>query len=299
MCVPVGTVNTQPHQKGCTLLFAGEDRGEERGFPSLFCFKSALVGLKMLTLCVCVCISAGSDRGAYGRSHLPLTVPLFWQAQACFSQSRFSCSHSFTSWAPGLLAFSSLLACVSFVAFWLIGHCFNYYCTKETCIFYLSFCCLSDCGLQAANTELKLLRSGVNCSGFLGVSLLYISLGEEKALLNSFFFALSQTLWSALSGAVAKKPWLLFSSTAWTQTVGMFCGHTFPWFEPFCCHLSYLSLYSFCTNSLFFHFAVSNSPQKSETFGLCVKIKQWMHRHALKSVILPPFLSIQAHYSSR
>lgn len=129
---------------------------------------------------VCVCISAGSARGAYGRSHSPLTAPLFWQAQACFSQSGFSRSHSFTSLLePPACWLSALCLCVSFVVFWLIGHCFNYYCTKETCIFYLSFCCLSDCSLQAANTELGLLRSGVNCSGSLGLSLLFISLGEN------------------------------------------------------------------------------------------------------------------------
>lgn len=68
-------------------------------------------------LCVCVRICAGSDRGAYGRSHSPLTVPLFWQAQACFSQSAHSRSHSCTSLAPCLLAFSSLPGCKSFVVF--------------------------------------------------------------------------------------------------------------------------------------------------------------------------------------
>lgn len=130
---------------------------------------------------VCACVCAGSDRGAYGRSDLPLTVPLFWQAQACFSQSGCSRSHSFTSlrapracWLSGLCLSARPLWC-----FWLTGHCFNYSCTKETCIFYLSFCCLSDHGLQAANTEFELFRSGVNCSGSLGVPLLYISLGEN------------------------------------------------------------------------------------------------------------------------
>lgn len=116
-----------------------------------------------------------------------------------------------TPCAPGLLAFSSLPACTSFVVFWLIGHCFNYYCTKETCIFYLSFCCLSDHGLQAANTELELFRSGVNWSGSLGVSLLYISLGgntppgRRRLCFNSSFFALSRTPWSALTGTSGKE----------------------------------------------------------------------------------------------
>lgn len=105
-----------------------------------------------------------------------------------------------TSCAPGLLAVRSLPECTSFVVFWLTGHCFNYSCTKETCIFYLSFCCLGDHGLQAANTELELFRSGVNCSGSLGVSLLYISLGENttpgkrRLYLNSSFFNVPNTL---------------------------------------------------------------------------------------------------------
>lgn len=50
---------------------------------------------------------------------------------------------------------------------------------------------------------------------------------------------------------VVKKPWFSFSSTAWTQSVAMFCVPIFPWFETLCCLLSYLSLSSFCTNFLF------------------------------------------------
>lgn len=129
---------------------------------------------------VCACICAGSDRGAYGRSDLPLTVP-FLAGTGTFLTERVQSQPllHITSCAPGLLAVRSLPECTSFVVFWLTGHCFNYSCMKETCIFYLSFCCLSGHGLQAANTELELFRSGVNCSGSLGVSLLYVSLGEN------------------------------------------------------------------------------------------------------------------------
>lgn len=174
------------------------------------------------------------------------------------------------------------------MVFWLTGHCFNYYCTKKTYIFYLSFCCLSDHSLQAANTELRLFRSGVNCSGSLGVSLLYISLGENtppgkrRLYKTNHFLHCPKHLDLPSLGQVAKKPQFSFSSTAWTQSVAMFCGHIFPWFEPLCCFLSYLSLSSFCTNFPFSPFAGSNSPQKSETFGLSVIVKQWMCRHALK-----------------
>lgn len=146
---------------------------------------------------------------------------------------------------------------MSFAAFWLIGHCFNYYCTKETCIFCLSFCCLSDHGLQAANTELELFRSGVNCSGCLGVSLLYISLGENtpprkrRLYYTVHFLPCPKHLDLPSLERVAKKPWFSFSSTAWTQSVAVFCGLIFPWFEALCCLLSYLSLSSFCTNFLF------------------------------------------------
>lgn len=158
--------------------------GMERGFRSLFCFKSALGRLEMLSPSsfVCVCICAGSDRGAYGKSNSPLTVPLFWQAQACLSQSTQSqpLLH-ITSCAPCLLAFSSLPECMSFVVFWLIGHCFNYCWTKQTWNFYLLFCCPSDHSLQAANTGLGLFRPGVNCSGSHAVSLIYTFLGETPS----------------------------------------------------------------------------------------------------------------------
>lgn len=180
--------------------------GMERGFRNLFCFKSALGRLEMLSpsssVCVCVRICAGSDRGAYGRSHSPLTVPLFWQAQACFSQSTHSRSHSCTSLAPCLLAFSSLPGCKSFVVFQLIGHCFNYCLTEQTWNFYLSSYLLRDHGLQAGSTGLERFRPGVDCSSSHRVPIIYTFLGKKTfqggkgsiKQLSSFFFAVPNTL---------------------------------------------------------------------------------------------------------
>lgn len=115
------------------------------------------------------------------------------------------------SCAPCLLAFSSLPECMSFVVFWLIGHCFNYCWTKQTWNFYLSFCRPSDHGLQAGNTGLAFSKPGVNCSGSHGAALIYTFFGgkhpsrEEKAPLNSSFFAWSQTPCSAVTGVNGKQ----------------------------------------------------------------------------------------------
>lgn len=165
--------------KGYTLVFPGM----ERGVWSLFCFKSALGTLEMLSPSsfVCACICAGSGRGAYGRSDSPLTVPLFLAGTGLFLAERAQSQPllHITSCAPCLLALSSLPECLSFVVFWLIGRSFNYCWTEQTSNFYLPCCWPSDHGLQAGNRGLGLFRLGVNCSGFHGVSLIYAFSGEK------------------------------------------------------------------------------------------------------------------------
>lgn len=50
---------------------------------------------------------------------------------------------------------------------------------------------------------------------------------EEKALLNSSFLQCPKHLDLPSLEEVAKKPWLPFSSTAWTQSVAMFLATSF------------------------------------------------------------------------
>ena len=255
-------------RKGYTLMFSGM----ERGFRSLFCFKSALGRLEIPSpgSFVRACICAGSGRGAYGRSNSPLTVPLFWQAQACSSQSSSAQLQPFlhiTSCAPCLLACSSLPERMSFVVLWLIGHCFNYCWTKQTWNFYLLFCCPSDHGLQAASSGLRLFSLGVNCSGSFGIPFIYTFFWgkdpsrEEKTPLNSSFFALSQMPWAAPTGVRGKQALASgqqrcqSNSVAWGQS-----GSTS--FPGVILHVASFLTFPSPTLTAFSPFAVSNSPQQ-------------------------------------